>query len=167
MEIICRTGAALACALTVGACGGGGANDPPPPPVVVSLSTPSPAEVAENENPMVEVTVSAGSAVSAGLTVPLTFSGTATRGQDYAADGDSVVIPAGSASASMTLDVYRDFDAEGDETITVSLGAITGNAQAARLHPPPGRFSTGKQRPLTRRRWRRTAKGAWRWSATS
>lgn len=131
MEIAARAGMALACALGIASCGGGGASDPPPPPpVVVSLGAPSPAEISENENPMVEVTVSADSAVSAGLTVPLTFSGTASRDQDYAAGGDSVVIPAGSASASMTLDVYRDFDAEGDETITVSLGAITGNARA-------------------------------------
>lgn len=120
-------------ALFAGACGGGGSApqpEPPPPPVTVSLVAPSPDTVREEENPMAEVAVVVGSTAHAGLTVALDYSGTADRDRDYTVGADSVEIAAGSGRASVTLDVFRDFDAEGDETITVRLGTITGNAQA-------------------------------------
>ncbi len=124
------TGAA---ALFIGGCGGGGSApqpEPAPPPVIVSLAALSPNTVREEENPTVDVTVEVGSTAHAGLTVALEYSGTAERDRDYTAGADSVEIAAGADRASVALDVFRDFDAEGDETITVSLGTITGNAQA-------------------------------------
>ncbi|MCY4478096.1 MAG: S8 family serine peptidase [Gammaproteobacteria bacterium] len=76
------------------------------------------------------MTVEVGSTSHAGLTVALEYSGTADPDRDYTAGPDAVEIAAGADRASVTLDVFRDFDAEGDETITVRLGTITGNAQA-------------------------------------
>ena len=128
MEIAARLSAALACVLALCACGGGG-GEPPPPPVTVSLLAPSPAEVSEADNPMVEVVVQAASASHSGATVALGLAGTATRGHDYAISSDSVVLAPNALSASVTVDVYRDFDEEGDESITVTIDSITGHAQ--------------------------------------
>ena len=128
MEIAVRISAAPACVLALCGCGGGG-GEPPPPPVTVSLLAPSPAEVSEADNPMVEVVVQAASAPHSGATVALGLGGTATRGHDYAISSDSVVLAPNATSASVTLDVYRDFDDEGDESITVTIDSITGQAQ--------------------------------------
>ena len=129
MEIAVRMPAALACVLALYGCGGGG-GEPAPPPVTVSLLAPSPAEVSEADNPLVEVVVQAASASHSGATVALSLSGTATRDHDYAISSDSVVLPPNAPSASVTVDVYRDFDEEGDESITVAIDSITGQAQA-------------------------------------
>ena len=129
MEIVPRLPAALACVLALCGCGGGGGSDPSPPPVTVSLLAPSPAEVSEADNPLVEVVVQAASASHSGATVALALSGTATRDHDYAISSDSVVLPPNAPSASVTVDVYRDFDEEGDESITVTIDSITGQAQ--------------------------------------
>ena len=122
-----------AAALFAGACGGGGGAPqpvPPPPPVSVTLAAPSPGTVREEENPTADVAVEVDSTAHAGLTVTLEYSGTADRDRDYTAGADTVEIAAGADRGSVTLDVFRDFDDEGDETITVRLGTITGNGQA-------------------------------------
>ena len=131
MEIELRITAAFACVMALCGCGGGGgsSSDPPPPPVTVSLRAPTPAEVSEADNPLVEVSVQAASASHSGATVALTFTGTATRDHDYAVSSDSVVLAANALSSSVTVDVYRDFDEEGDESITVTIDSITGQAQ--------------------------------------
>jgi hypothetical protein len=63
-----------------------------------------------------------GSTTSA-LTVPLVAGGTATSASDYSGFGGSVSISAGQSSAVVNLTVLADNVAEGDETVTVSLGA--------------------------------------------
>ncbi|MCY4478245.1 MAG: S8 family serine peptidase [Gammaproteobacteria bacterium] len=131
MEVAPSRTAALAVALLAGACGGGGGSGdkpPPPPPVTLTLNAPSQDRVLEADNPQIEITVTASSSAHRGVTAGLTISGSATRGHDYALDADSIELPGGASSASLMLDVYRDFDAEGDETVTVDLGTITGNA---------------------------------------
>lgn len=62
------------------------------------------------------------------LTVNLTFSGTASFNTDYTAP-NSVVIPAGSASATLTLTPIDDAQQEGTKTAIIS---ITANAAYAR-----------------------------------
>ena len=122
-----------AAALSLGACGGGGGApepEPPPPPVSVTLAAPSPDTLREEQNPKADVTIEVGSTAHAGLTVALEYSGTADRDRDYTAGADTVEIAAGADRASVTLDVFRDFVDEGDESITVRLGTITGNARA-------------------------------------
>ncbi|WP_338415117.1 Calx-beta domain-containing protein, partial [uncultured Sphaerotilus sp.] len=59
------------------------------------------------------------------VVVKLTYSGTATDGSDYTAV-TSVTIPAGQTSATFDIATIDDALAEGTETITVSLGEITG-----------------------------------------
>ena len=99
-------------------------------PVIVTLVSPVTTTIQEAENPNVQVTISIDSTASFDVTVPLTFSGSATRDHDYSASDDIIVVPQNATSASVNLDVYRDFDLEGDETITVGLGEIVGYVEA-------------------------------------
>ena len=125
-----RTHSALVCCLLVSACGGGGGGDEPAPPVIVSLSVASTATVQEAGNPTVQVNVGVNSTAHAGLTIPLEFSGSATRDHDYVVSADSIVLPPHVALSGIGIDVFRDFDMEGDEAVVISLGPIQGNAQA-------------------------------------
>ncbi len=61
--------------------------------------------------------------VDADLTVNFSASGTAVNGTDYASIGTSVLIPAGAASAPLTLTPTDDTFVEGNETATVTLTA--------------------------------------------
>ena len=63
------------------------------------------------------------------MTVRLDFAGTATRGRDYAVSADAVVVTPNALSGSVDIDVYRDFDAEGDETVTATVAGVEGNAR--------------------------------------
>ena len=130
-----RRGLAIAAlVLILGGCGGGGgggpAPTPPAPPAAVSLEVAGVAEVEETGNPKVQVTARLDAPASGAVTVALSLAGTAERDRDYALDADTLSVAASATSATAEFDVYRDFEEEGDETIEVSLGAITGNARA-------------------------------------
>ncbi len=74
------------------------------------------------------VTFSAELDAAAAVTVyvPFTISGTATGGgKDYVAGGDSITIPAGDTSASMTFNITNDTVYETDETIIITMQAPT------------------------------------------
>jgi hypothetical protein len=60
---------------------------------------------------------------SADLTVNLTFSGTAANGVDYQTIASSVVIPAGSASATVSIEPIDNSNLSGNKTATVALGS--------------------------------------------
>lgn len=99
-------------------------------PVAPTISLRASAEtVEESDNPTVGVTVQLDSRTLAGVTVRLNFAGTATPGRDYAASSDAIVVPPNASSGSMDIDVYRDFDAEGDETVTAVVAGIEGIAR--------------------------------------
>ena len=126
---------AALCLLGMGGCGGGSDSPapeplPPPAPATVSLSAADETGVREAENPKVRITVQLDAPASGSVAVGLDFGGSATRGSDYAVSADTVTVAAGSRAAEAEIDVYRDFDGEGDETIEVSLGTVTGNARA-------------------------------------
>ncbi len=61
--------------------------------------------------------------LEAALSVPVTFSGTATRGVDYAQITSPVVIPTGQASVTVPVEPLDDAVPEGSETIIVTLGS--------------------------------------------
>ena len=63
---------------------------------------------------------------TADLTVNYTVSGSATPGADFTALPGSVVIPAGSASAQITVTVLTDTLLEQSETVTLTLATGTG-----------------------------------------
>lgn len=102
--------------------------DRPPVPPTISLWA-SAESVEEAGNPTVQVAVHLDSPTLAGVTVRLNFAGTATRGRDYETDGDAIVVAPNASSGSMDIDVYRDFDAEGEETVTAVVAGIEGIAR--------------------------------------
>ena len=88
-------------------------------PAVSVVATANAAEPSTNGQFTVTRT---GSTVSS-LTVNFAVSGSATAGVDYANMGTSVVIPAGSASATLAVNVIDDAIYEGSETVVVTLTA--------------------------------------------
>jgi len=96
---------------------------PPPPtgPVVTVTATIATAKEAGPVNG--QFTVSRTGDTSAPLTVPYTVGGTATPGADYVALDVSVTIPAGSASATIPVNVIDDTLVEPNETVIVALGS--------------------------------------------
>ena len=121
---------ATLCLLGLGGCGGVGTEPPPPPPpATISLSVSGDASIEEADNPKVQVNVRLDAPARGYIGVRLHFAGTADRDRDYAVDVDGFTIPPNASSATAEIDVYRDFEDEGDETIEVSVGAFTGRAQ--------------------------------------
>ena len=99
--------------------------DRPPVRPTVSLSATA-AAVEEAGNLTVRVMAELDKPTAEGVTVRLNFAGTATRGRDYAVSGDSIVVAPNASSGSVDIDVYRDFDSEGNETVTAVLAEIDG-----------------------------------------
>ena len=118
------TGAALGC-VAVSGCQRA---DRPPPPPTISLSASADA-VEEADNRTVQVVAELDSPTATGVTVRLRFSGSATRGRDYAVSSDAIVVAPTATSGAVDIDVYRDFDAEGDETVAVEVARIAGHAR--------------------------------------
>lgn len=112
-------------ALILSACGGDGSEAP----AQVSVNVPFGTEIQEPENQRFEVRIALSPPVSSSLTIPLIYSGSATRDADYTVSAGSIDVPARATSGSVEIDVFRDFDAEGDETIEIGLGMIIGNGE--------------------------------------
>ena len=82
------------------------------------------ANAAEAATPNTGIfTVSRTGSTAAALTVNYTVGGTATNGTDYTTIPTSVVIPAGSASATITVTPIDDTASEGNETVVVTLSS--------------------------------------------
>ncbi|MCY4255543.1 MAG: S8 family serine peptidase [Gammaproteobacteria bacterium] len=131
--------------LALGGCGGDGDSEPPPPPppAKLSLEVTGDTQIKEADNPKVTVAVQLDTPAAEAVTAALNLAGSASHGRDYAiaVGGESaevsdagvlegITVASGARSASVEIDIYRDFDDEGNETIEVSLGTITGNAEA-------------------------------------
>ena len=72
------------------------------------------------------VTVTLSNTASDNVTVGLSTSGTATGGgTDYTLNSNSLVISAGSTTASTTLDIVEDGLIEGTETIILDISSVT------------------------------------------
>lgn len=71
-------------------------------------------------------TVTAGLSTVSGraVTVPIDFAGTAANPADYSHSATSIVIPAGAASASLTLSSVDDTLDEPNETVVMSFGTL-------------------------------------------
>ena len=78
----------------------------------------------------VSIQLQLSSVSSLPITVPLSLSGSATPGIDFLFDQDSVVIPPGSSSASLDLQVMDDLVSESSEAVGITLeqptNAVTG-----------------------------------------
>ncbi len=78
-----------------------------------------------------QFTVTRTGSTAAALTVFFSKSGTATEGADYQSIGGQVVIPASSASTTVTITPLADNLSEGDETVTITLAANAAYALGA------------------------------------
>ena len=105
--------------------------DPDAPPAVnLSLSASSLGESGGSDT----LTATLSAAAGVNVTVPLTFSGTAAKGTDYAASNTSIFIPAGLTTGTITLNGIGLGVATGNKTLTMGLGTLV-NAQAGAASP--------------------------------
>ncbi len=106
----------------------------PPPPPVVSVAV-SPASVAESSATGLVYTFTRAGDASAALPINFTSGGTATQTSDFGATSSSgtfnyaagtLTIPAGQASATVTLVPVNDRLVEGNETVVLTMASGSG-----------------------------------------
>lgn len=112
---------------------GGSLVAPGPLPVVSITATDSAATEAGTNTGT--ITATRTGSTSASLTVYFTLGGSATNGSDYATLGASVTIPAGQASAAVTVTPLNDGLQEGNEQVWLTL---TDNASYTAGSPTTG-----------------------------
>ena len=76
------------------------------------------------KNSQVTLSVGLDNPTLVNLTLPLTFTGTATNGSDYSTSANSIVIPAGSSTGSITLTGNYTGNNTGTQTIVATLGNL-------------------------------------------
>ena len=114
--------------VTILASDGGGATD------AVNFES---ATYRVNEGSTVDVTVTVATAQSGNVTVPITMGGNATAIDDYTfadltGNNNVLTITNGQTEASFTIEAVDDTDPEGDETILLGFGTITGGTEGSR-----------------------------------
>ena len=106
-------------------------NDTPPPPVEIRIDNVSLAEGDAGQTNMV-FSISLSAAEGDTVTVDYATSpGSATAGADFVATSGTATFIAGDTSESVTVSIIGDGDVEPDESFTVALSAVTGNATIA------------------------------------
>ncbi len=83
----------------------------------------SPTSVLEDGTANLVYTFTRTGSTTSALTINYATSGTATAGTDFTGTSTSVVIPAGAASATVTVDPTADVAVEGDETVVLAISA--------------------------------------------
>src|SRR6185369_12479196 len=114
-------------------------------PVVTIVATDSSA--AETGSDPGVFTVSRTGATTSALQVNYTIGGTASNSTDYQTLPDSVIIPVGSSSATITVTPFDDSAVEGSETVVLTLSAsaayTVGNPSRATVTIADNDFSGG------------------------
>ena len=82
--------------------------------------TSSSNELSENQG-MITITASLNSELDQEIAVSISFSGTATLNEDYVTTENSLIIPSGNSSGSLTISSMQDEDIEDIETIIISV----------------------------------------------
>ena len=125
----------VAAATVLTACDGPSVSEPPLSQV--TLVGPAATEILEADDRTIDIRLSLDPPPPTGVSVPLTIAGTATRDRDYTVSTDLLSlgpdmywVPAHTASGNVQVEVFRDFDAEDDETVSIALGDIGGHARA-------------------------------------
>lgn len=75
-----------------------------------------------------EFTITRGGDLSQAITVPLTVGGSATNSMDYGRVGKAVVFAAGVSTIKLKIAPATDTFAEGNETVSITLGNVAGYA---------------------------------------
>ncbi len=89
------------------------------PPTVTIVATDK--QAIENSSNTGRFTVTRAGSLAANLLVNYTLEGTAVNGVDYSALSGTVLIPAGQATATITITPLNDSLVEGDETVVATL----------------------------------------------
>ena len=79
-------------------------------------------ELSENQG-MITITASLNSELEQEIAIPISFSGTATLNEDYVTTENSLIIPSGNSSGSLSISSMQDDDIEDIETIIISIEA--------------------------------------------
>ena len=121
--------------LLLSACGGGGGDSgppppPPEPPASVTIEAGSQSVSEWDYRTPVDITLNLDRTVAGSLTVRLGATGTATPGGDFDLADTEIVIPGGSTSGKTTITPIRDFEEEGDESVTISIESVSGNGSS-------------------------------------
>ena len=82
--------------------------------------TSSSNELSENQG-MITITASLNSELDQEIAIPISFSGTATLNVDYVTTENSLIIPSGNSSGSLSISSMQDQDIEDIETIIISV----------------------------------------------
>ena len=90
----------------------------PPPTIAFTL----PAQSSVESTGAVTVTILMSPPRSSPITLPLVLGGSAQQGSDYTLAATSITIPAGAASADISVNLINDIAYEADETVTLTLG---------------------------------------------
>ena len=77
-------------------------------------------EISENQEQLI-ITASLNSDVNEDMIIPISFTGTATFGQDYVTTESSIIISSGNSSGSISISSMQDNDIEEIETIIISV----------------------------------------------
>jgi hypothetical protein len=91
------------------------------PEVSIKATDASAAEPGTDKGTFTITRTGTGNAIAGALVVDLDISGTATAGDDYTEFDDSVTIPAGKSSVTISVAPVSDTDLEGAETVVVGL----------------------------------------------
>ena len=84
--------------------------------------TSSSNELSEDQG-MITITASLNSELDQVIAVPISFSGTASLNEDYVTTENSLIIPSGDSSGSLTINSIQDEDIEDIETIIITVEA--------------------------------------------
>ena len=77
-------------------------------------------EISENQEQLI-ISASLNSDVNENMIIPISFTGTATFGQDYVTTESSIIISSGNSSGSISISSMQDNDIEDIETIIISV----------------------------------------------
>ena len=84
--------------------------------------TSSSNELSEDQG-MITITASLNSELDQAIAVPISFSGTASLNEDYVTTENSLIIPSGDSSGSLSISSMQDEDIEDIETIIITVEA--------------------------------------------
>ena len=89
----------------------------------IDLTISSSSSVFYEPSGSVELTASLSDTHSSDVTVTLVYSGTATKDTDYSGD-ETIIIPSGSLSKSITITSIDDSEIEVDETVIIEVSSV-------------------------------------------
>ncbi|MDJ0926897.1 MAG: PQQ-dependent sugar dehydrogenase [Gammaproteobacteria bacterium] len=137
-HVVVRKALLLFLLTLLAACGGGGggggtspAQPAAPAPVNINIDD---ANVTEGDSGQVNLTFTVTLSAAAGADVSVdyaTSSGTATQGTDFVATNGTANFTAGMTSQPVSVPVIGDSDDEGNETLSIALSNVTGDATIA------------------------------------